>query len=204
MGHMEIPTEGPQSRMQIHIEGSRLPGRACGPGGDFAGYENIHVGVQRKDRPGELLGLFPGDAASASWTLDCTATATAVAASASASASTVGADSAGGVEISGPYVQDRLGGRFVYLSWGTVDENGLFSMFRRAKLMFADIGADVLEAGARSGHLTARLPLSDSTGRPLCARVRPPVVEWSAAAPSQEAGLRTRSRPHRTQGGRVR
>ncbi|MFD7715169.1 DUF5990 family protein [Streptomyces sp. NPDC059814] len=175
--------------MQIHIEGSRLPGRACGPGGDFAGYENIHVGVQRKDRPGELLGLFPGDAASASWTLDCTATAVA----ASATVSAVGADSAdgaggaggaGGVEISGPYVQDRLGGRFVYLSWGTVDENGLFSMFRRAKLMFADIGADVLEAAARSGHLTARLPLSDATGRPLCARVRPPVVEWSAAAPS--------------------
>ncbi|MEU8702717.1 DUF5990 family protein [Streptomyces sp. NPDC048680] len=171
---MEIPAEGPQSRTQIHIEGSRLPGRSCGPGGDFAGYENIHVGVQRKDRPGELLGLFPGDAASASWTLHCTATVVA------ASASTGGA---GGVGISGPYVQDRLGGRFVYLSWGTVDENGLFSMFRRAKLMFADIGADVLEAAAHSGHLTARLPLSDGKGQPLCARVRPPVVEWSAAAP---------------------
>ncbi|MFJ6459807.1 DUF5990 family protein [Streptomyces sp. NPDC091387] len=160
--------------MQIHIEGSRLPGRSCGPGGDFAGHENIHVGVQRKDQPGELLGPHPGDAASASWTLDCTATVVA------ASAST---DGAGGVEISGPYVQDRLGGRFVYLSWGTVDENGLFSMFRRAKLMFADIGADVLEAAAHSGHLTARLPLSDGKGQPLCARVRPPVVEWSAAAP---------------------
>lgn len=136
-----------------------------------AGYENIHVGVQRKDRPGELLGLLPGDAPSASWTLDCTATASASA-------------SADGVEISGPYVQDRLGGRFVYLSWGTVDENGLFSMFRRAKLMFADIGADTLEAAARSGHLTARLPLSDAKGQPLCARVRPPVIEWSAAAPA--------------------
>ncbi|MEV0784180.1 DUF5990 family protein [Streptomyces sp. NPDC050423] len=152
--------------MQIHIEGSRLPGRTCGPGGDFAGYENIHVGVQRRDRPGELLGLFPGDAPAASWTLDCTATA-----------------SPDGVGVSGPYVQDRLGGRFVYLSWGTVDGNGLFSMFRRAKLVFADIGADVLEAAARSGHLTARLPLSDAKGLPLCARVRPPVVEWSAAAP---------------------
>lgn len=167
MGHMQIPSEGPQSRMQIHIEGSRLPGRVCGPGGDFAGYENIHVGVQRKDRPGELFGLLPGDAPSASWTLDCTASVT-----------------ADGVEVSGPYVQDRLGGRFVYLSWGTVDENGLFSMFRRAKLVFADIGADVLAAAAGSGHLTARLPLSDAGGQPLCARVRPPVVEWSAAAPA--------------------
>lgn len=173
MGNMEIPTEGPQSRMQIHIEGSRLPGRACGPGGDFDGYENIHVGVQRKDRPGELLGLLPGDAPSASWTLDCTAAVT-----------DPGPDGpAGGVEISGPYVQDRLGGRFVYLSWGTVDEDGLFSMFRRAKLMFSDIGAATLRAAARSGHLTARLPLSDAKGQPLCARVRPPVVEWSATGP---------------------
>ncbi|MFF1922698.1 DUF5990 family protein [Streptomyces sp. NPDC058221] len=154
--------------MQIHIEGSRLPGRSCGPDGDFAGYENIHVGVQRKDRPGELFGLIPGDAPSASWTLDCTAAAT-----------------ADGVEISGPYVQNRLGGRFVYLSWGTVDDgNGLFSMFRRAKLMFADVGAEVLETAARSGHLTARLPLSDDRGRPLCGRVRPPLAEWSAATPA--------------------
>lgn len=163
---MQIPTEGPQARMQIHIEGSRLPGRACGPGSDFPGYENIHVGVQRKDRPGELLGLHPGDAPAARWTLDCTAAA--------------GPD---GIEITGPYVQNRLGGRFVYLSWGTVDANGLFSMFRRAKLMFADIGADVLEAAVRSGHLTARLPLSDDRGQPRCARIRPPVIEWSATAP---------------------
>lgn len=166
MGRMEIPTEGPPSPVQIHIEGSDLPGRACAPGDGFPGYENIHVGVQRKDRPGELLGPHPGDAPTARWTLECTAVA--------------GAD---GVEISGPYVQNRLGGRFVYLSWGTVDDTGLFSMFRRAKLMFADIGPGVLEAAVRSGHLTARLPLSDAEGRPRCARVRPPAIEWSATAP---------------------
>ncbi|MER6117900.1 DUF5990 family protein [Streptomyces sp. NPDC001743] len=163
---MQIPAEGTPSRIQIHIEGSRLPGRSGGPGGGFAGRENIHVGVQRKDRAGELLGLHPGDAPAAHWTLECTAT-----------------DGPDGIEVSGPYVQNRLGGRFVYLSWGTVDGDGLFSMFRRAKLMFADIDADVLEAAARSGHLTATLPLSDAEGQPLCARVRPPVITWSAAAP---------------------
>lgn len=164
---MQTPAEGPPSPMQIHIEGSQLPGRTCGPGGDFPGRENIHVGVQRKDRPGELLGLHPGDAPAARWTLDCTTTG--------------GAD---GTEVSGPFVQNRLGGRFVYLSWGTVDTDGLFSMFRRAKLMFSDIDADTLEAAARSGHLTARLPLSDVKGQPLCGRVRPPVITWSAGAPA--------------------
>lgn len=149
--------------MQIHIEASALPGRDCGPDSDFPGYENIHVGVQRKDRPDELLGLHPGDAPSASWVLDCTATAT-----------------ADGIEVTGPYVQNRLGGRFVYLSWGTVDDAGVFTMFRRAKLMFADIDPDVLEAAARSGHLTGRLGLTDAKGQPLCARVRPPQIVWSA------------------------
>ncbi|WP_327367321.1 DUF5990 family protein [Streptomyces sp. NBC_01217] len=153
--------------MQIHIEGSHLPGLTCGPGTSFPGANNIHVGVQRKDRPGELLGLHPGDTPSASWTLDCTV-----------------APAGDGVEIEGPYVQNRLGGRFVYLSWGTVDENGVFTMFRRAKLMLADIDPTVLEAAVHSGHLTARLPLSDAKGQPLCARVRPPVVAWSAAAPA--------------------
>ncbi|GGS18627.1 MULTISPECIES: DUF5990 family protein [Streptomyces] len=149
--------------MQIHIEASALPGRACGPDSDFPGYENIHVGVQRKDRPGELLGLHPGDAPSASWVLDCTATVT-----------------EDGVEVSGPYVQNRLGGRFVYLSWGTVDDAGVFTMFRRAKLMFSDIDPDVLAAAARSGRLTGRLGLTDAKGQPLCARVRPPQIVWSA------------------------
>ncbi|MFC9857502.1 MULTISPECIES: DUF5990 family protein [unclassified Streptomyces] len=149
--------------MQIHIEASDLPGRTCGPDTDFPGFDNIHVGVQRKDRPDELLDPHPGDAPSATWTLDCTATAT-----------------ADGIEVTGPYVQNRLGGRFVYLSWGTVDDTGLFSMFRRAKLMFSDIDPAVLEAAARTGHLTARLPLTDAKGQPLCARVRPPLITWTA------------------------
>lgn len=149
--------------MQIHIEASALPGRACGPDSDFPGYENIHVGVQRKDRPGELLGLHPGDAPSASWVLDCEATVT-----------------EDGVAVSGPYVQNRLGGRFIYLSWGTVDDAGAFTMFRRAKLMFSDIDPEVLAAAARSGQLTGRLGLTDAKGQPLCARVRPPQIVWSA------------------------
>ncbi|MDF6021259.1 DUF5990 family protein [Streptomyces sp. JH34] len=149
--------------MQIHIEASDLPGRTGGAGTDFAGFDNIHVGVQRKDRPDELLGLRPGDAPGASWTLDCTTVSTAE-----------------GIEVSGPYVQNRLGGRFVYLSWGTVDASGTFTMFRRAKLMMADVDPEVLGAAARTGHLTARLRLSVGRGRPRCARVRPPDITWSA------------------------
>ncbi|MFD5343579.1 DUF5990 family protein, partial [Streptomyces anulatus] len=75
----------------------------------------------------------------------------------------------------------RLGGRFVYMSLGKVDEAGVLTMFRSDKMMFADIDPDVLEAAARSGRLTGRLGLTDAKGQPLCARVRPPQIVWSAA-----------------------
>ncbi|MDH6125017.1 DUF5990 family protein [Kitasatospora sp. GP82] len=149
--------------MQIRIEASDLPGRACGAGADFPGADSIHVGVQRKDRPLELLDLQPGDASTAVWTLDCTAVETPT-----------------GIDLRGRYIQNRLGGRFIYLSWVTVDDTGGFTMFRRAKLMFDAIGQDTIAAAVRTGRLTARLRLTDAKGRPLCAHVRPPLVKWSA------------------------
>ena len=57
--------------VRIRIVGVQLPGRECGASGDFPGYSNIHVGVQRKNRREELLDLHPGDAATAVWTFDC-------------------------------------------------------------------------------------------------------------------------------------
>ena len=150
--------------MQIRIEASDLPGRYCDPGPDFPGTSaEIHVGVQRKDRPQELLDLHPGDAPSAVWTLDCTAVTTPA-----------------GIEVRGRYIQNRLGGRFIYLSWVATDASGAQVMFRRAKLMLDGVGQDILSAAAKSGLLTAKLRLSDAKGHPLCAAVRPPLVQWSA------------------------
>ena len=86
-----------------------------------------------------------------------------------------------GVDIKGPYIQGRPGGRFIYLSWGTVDAAGVFTLFRRAKLLLDAIGADVLDAAVQSGRLVARLGLTDAEGQPLCAQVRPPLIDWFAA-----------------------
>jgi hypothetical protein len=122
--------------VQLRIEAGDLPGRSCGPSPDSpGGHHNVHVAVPRRSKPAELLGLVPGDAPSASWTLECTAT-----------------PSDGGVDLKGPYVQGPPGGRFVYLSWGTVDDAGTFTMFRRAKLWLAAVPP----------------------------AVRPPGIEWSA------------------------
>jgi len=145
--------------VQIRIVGTQLPGRECCAGDNFPGYSNIHVGVQRKNRRDELLGLHPGDAASAEWTLDC---------------------SVDGTDVRGPHIQGRPGARFIYLSWGDVDDKGRFTMFRRAKLMLADVPTDVLDAAARSGTLVGTLGLTDAKGHPLCARVKPPMIRWSS------------------------
>ncbi|MFF4500596.1 DUF5990 family protein [Streptomyces sp. NPDC001401] len=150
--------DGVTAGLRIRIDGVDLPGRACGPDGGMPSYTNIHVAVQRRDRPGELLDPQPGDAVSASWTLECTVT---------------------GTDVKGRYVQGRPGGRFVYLSWGTVDGSGAFGMFRRAKLMLDAVPGDVLDTAVREGLLVGRLGLTDAGGNPLCARVVPPHVTWS-------------------------
>ncbi|MFI9848618.1 DUF5990 family protein [Nonomuraea sp. NPDC051941] len=151
--------------MLIRIEASDLPGRVCGQEPGFPGYVNIHVGVQRRERRDELLGVTPGDASSAVWELEviCTRTTT-------------------GWDLRGPFVQGRPGGRFIYLSWGTVDAAGAFSMFRRAKVWLAAIPANVLADAAARGVVVARLRLTDAKGQPLCASVRPPLVTWSVPA----------------------
>ena len=149
--------------MEIRIEGFNLPGRACGASPNFPGFENIHVGVQRRSPRDQLLGLTPGDAPAALWTVECDVVATPA-----------------GIDFKGPYIQGRPHERFIYLSWGTVDAKRSFNMFRRAKLWLDAVDAEVLDAARASQRLVARLGLTDAKGHPLCASVRPPLVQWSS------------------------
>jgi len=121
------------------------------------------VGVQRRNQRDQLLGLVPGDAPFATWTLEC-----------------IAVPSPSGVDFKGPYIQGPPGGRFIYLSWGTVDDANVFTLFRRAKLWFDAIPTSVIDSALESGVLVGRLGLTDRKGNPVCAAVRPPVIEWSA------------------------
>jgi hypothetical protein len=166
--------------MQIRIEGRDLPGRSCGPSQDRpAGYHDVHVGVQRRGKRDELLGVVPGDGPDVSWTVDAT----------------VRPAAGGGADLSGPYIQGPPGGRFIYLNWGTADRPGAFEMFRRAKLWLEAVPPEVVRAAAERGVLVGRLALTDASGHPLCASVRPPLIEWSAASALPEPFLNT-ERPH--------
>lgn len=148
--------------MRVRIEGTELPGRSCAPETAGQGYANVHVGVQRGK---DVVDLVPGDAASAQWSFEVRTRLV----------------EDGSLDVSGPFVHGRRGDRFLYLSWGTVDGSGGFTMFRRAKLMFADVPPTALHAAADGGAvLVGRVTLTDSCGNPRCARVREPDLRWSA------------------------
>ena len=156
--------------MRIRIEGADLPGRSCGPSPDVPeGYRNIHVGIQRRGKRDELLGLTPGDAPSATWTFECQL-------SRSAEPDRDGAVA----DVKGPYIQGPPGGRFIYLNWVTVDDSGAARLFRRAKLWLDGVPPAVLSAAAGTGLLVGRLGLTDPKGNPTCSAGRPPTIEWSA------------------------
>jgi Family of unknown function (DUF5990) len=148
----------------IRIEGTDLPGRTCGPGPDDPdGHHNIHVAVQGRKGQQDLLGLVPADAVSATWQLDCDILSPPPA-----------------TDIRGPQVHGSPQKRFIYITWGVVDQPEGFRMFRRAKLWLDAVPADVMAAASERGVLIGRLGLSDEQGWPLCAAVRPPRIQWTA------------------------
>lgn len=73
-------------------------------------------------------------------------------------------------DFHGPAVQGKHGERFIYLTWL---EGPDATMFRRAKLMLAD--------APEAESVVARVDLTDESGLPRCARLRPPAVEWASA-----------------------
>jgi hypothetical protein len=76
----------------------------------------------------------------------------------------------------------------VYLSWGTVQSDGSFALFRAAKLHLSTIDPAVLrQALEPQHHLVGRLGLTDPHGWPVCASVRPPRINWSAESNSNPA-----------------
>jgi hypothetical protein len=144
--------------MRIRIEATDLPGRRGGTGADALRRTNVQVGVQRR---AEVIDRYPADAESATWEFDVDSR-----------------EIDGLLDVGGPYVHGRPGARFLYLSWGAVDDTE-FAMFRRIKLMFGDIPTDCLRAAHESAAvLVAQLGLTDTKGEPRAARVRPPDVVW--------------------------
>jgi len=142
--------------LRIRIEGTNLPGRT------FCEHENVHVGVQCRREP---VDLIRADSVEAIFEFDVE----------------IVSDDAGGWDFRGPYVHGKRGERFLYLTWGDQPPGGDFAMFRRAKLHLSCLDAALITQSAAAGHrLVARLGLTDGRGGPRCASLRPPALAWSA------------------------
>ncbi len=174
----------PLGQLTVVIEGFDLPGLTCGPEPGGPVHHNIHValGGPRQDRhgpagpgqdgpalvvpgrPGLAIRPVPGDAPSARWEVTIT----------------VRRDQ-DGFDFSGPFVRGDRTDRHLGLAWGDVPGDGTLRVFRGAKLRLADIGPGLIEEAMRPGQrLTARIRLTDARGNPVCARLRPPAITWSA------------------------
>ncbi len=145
------------SAVPLRIVGRRLPGRT------WSGRSDIHVGVQRGT---EVVGLVPGDMGEAQFDVEIEVE--------------VGAE--GAIDFRGAYVHGRGGERFLYLSWGEVDGEGTFTMFRRVKLHLRPLAELFATKLANAKRVEAYLELTDPKGRPVAASVRPPWVTWRIAS----------------------
>jgi hypothetical protein len=166
------PVIGP---LTVLIDGFDLPGLTCNPAPDGTVQQNVHValGGPAGDRPaletpgrGTAMAVepVPGDAPSARWEVQVT----------------VRRDD-DGLDFSGPFVRGSRDDRHLGLAWGDVPGDGTLRIFRGAKLRLVDVDPGVIEAAMRPGQrLVARIRLTDAKGNPICARVHPPYLTWSA------------------------
>ena len=165
--------------MTVVIEGTELPGLACQPEPDGTVHRNIHVALastakriaERQpwlsvpQKPGLAVEPFPGDAKQARWEVTVT----------------VRGRADDGYDFTGPYVGGDRTDRHLSLVWGDVPGDGTLHMFRGAKLRLAEVPPAVITDAMRPGHsLVARVRLTDDRGNPVCARLRPSHLTWSA------------------------
>jgi hypothetical protein len=143
--------------MELVIRGLRGPGRRCTTDQPHG---NVHVGLQRGK---DAVDLRPGDVDATEWRVEV---------------DVVAKDD--GLDFKGPFVQGRKGDRFVYLTWGEVDDAGRFQMFRRAKLNLSRVEPSLVARAAEpDGGLVAEVELTGADGGPICATPGEDRLRWS-------------------------
>ncbi len=161
--------------LTVLIDGFDLPGLTCHPEPNGTVHRSVHVALSGRDEgrpsldmPGRggarALEPVPGDAPSARWEFPVTVRS--------------GDD---GLDFGGPFVRGGRSDRHIGLAWGDVPGDGTLRLFRGAKLRLVDVEPGLIGAAMRPGYrLVARIRLSGPGGNPVCARVNPPYLEWSA------------------------
>jgi hypothetical protein len=164
------PALGP---VDVLIEGSDLPGLRCQPDAGPVQYD-VYVALftVAKNRPAlDMPGgpwratePVPADSPTVSWQLTVQ----------------VRRDQ-DGYDFGGPYVRGDRSDRHLGLAWGILPGDGTLRQFRGAKLRLAEVPPGVIADAMRPGYrLVARVKMTDTKGYPVCARLRPSHLTWSA------------------------
>jgi Family of unknown function (DUF5990)/Domain of unknown function (DUF5655) len=161
--------------LTVLVDGFDLPGLSCHPEPDGTVHRSVHVALSGQDADrtyldipgrggGRALEPVPGDAAAARWEVPVTVR-----------------RGDEGFDFGGPFVRGDRTDRHIGLAWGDVPGDGTLRIFRGAKLRLVDVEPDLIKAAMRPGRrLVARVRLTDARGNPICARIRPPYIAWSA------------------------
>jgi hypothetical protein len=165
--------------MTVVIEGTELPGLSCQPEPDGTVHRNIHVALATTAngiaagqpwltvplKPGLAAEPFPGDAKQARWQVTVT----------------VRGSAEDSYDFTGPSVGGDRTDRHLGLVWGDARGYGTLHLFRGAKLRLVDVPPGLITEAVRPGHrLVARVRLTDDKGNPVCARLQPSHLTWSA------------------------
>ena len=167
----QAPELGP---LTVVIEGSEPPGLSCQPDGDEPEHRNVHVALYTRSKDQPTLAMpgnswlaaepVPGDSPAARWEVTVT----------------VRQDD-DGYDFSGPFVRGVRADRHLGLAWGDLPGDGTLRLFRGAKLRLVEVPPGLIAQAMRPGHrLVARVRLTDAKGYPVCARLRPQYLAWSA------------------------
>lgn len=79
----------------------------------------------------------------------------------------------------GPFAKGTPQERFFYLSWGVMDKQGHFKMFRRAKIHLNHINWDQVSAALSNGRpLKVSIDMTGEKGDPICASIRKDRASW--------------------------
>lgn len=133
------------------------------PGRRFDSFENVHLGVQRKQ---EIVEETAGDAGYKVFDLPVF----------------FDKNKAGMPDFKGEFVHGKLGDRFLYLVWFDKKAEGNV-MFRRAKISLQHLAQTALQTAIDTGlPIVAEISLTDRKGGPVCAGLKG--VVWTALKPT--------------------
>jgi hypothetical protein len=139
--------------VNFRIVGRKLPGIKFGPSqGAYVERKPVYLGIQKKK---EVVNLVAGNARRAIFDFPVDVI-----------------FENHSVDYRGPFVHGKKGDRFLYLSWGELEDEK-FTMFRRAKLHLSGINRSELKQsiGEPKHFVEVIVDLTDQKGGPVCGSI---------------------------------